>query len=47
MAALPTLATRQSAGDFAAVLKDVEMPPGELFTMVIAKHFPSVLRTTD
>jgi hypothetical protein len=36
MAALPALSARQSAGDFAPMLEDVKMPPGQHFSVVAA-----------
>ena len=37
MAALTALAARQSAGDLAMVLEDIEMPPSHHFDVVVAK----------
>jgi len=42
VAALPALATRQPAGDLAAVLEDIEVAPGEHFGVVVAKDQATV-----
>ena len=36
---------RQPAGDLAAVLEDIQMPPGEHFGVVVAKHQAAVFGT--
>ena len=47
VAALAALAAGQPAGDLAAMLEDIEMPPGERLGVVVAKDQSGVLRTAD
>ncbi len=45
MAALSAFATRQPAGDLAAVLEHIEMPPRQHFGVVVAENQPALFRT--
>ena len=45
VAALAALAARQTAGDLATVLENIEMPPGQPLGMIVKKNKAAVFRT--